>query len=54
MFKCYNCRNTFDEPVEDINPYPDFGGEPIECCPICGAVEMFDEILEEEEEEDDE
>ena len=49
MFKCHNCRCTFDYPIEDTNPYPDFGGEPIRCCPECGAVEYFTEILEEED-----
>lgn len=54
MYRCRNCRCTFDEPVDDFNPYPDFGGERIECCPECGAPEMFEEFDEYEEEEDDE
>lgn len=51
MYYCHNCRSEFEEAIRDFNPYPDFGGEPIELCPLCGAPEHFSLLPEEDEEE---
>ncbi|MBQ6946438.1 MAG: hypothetical protein IJN42_00170 [Clostridia bacterium] len=47
MYYCHNCRGEFERAVASFHPYPDFGGEPIELCPLCGAPEQFSKITTE-------
>lgn len=45
-YYCYNCRGLFERPIPGRNPYPDYGGEPVDFCPLCGAPENFKETEE--------
>lgn len=51
MFRCENCRSTFDEPIEitETHGFSDGRYENFLACPICGAPEMFEEVDEEDD-----
>ena len=44
MYFCHNCGNRFEEPRKGFEPYPDYGGEVVWLCPICGIPDEWEEL----------
>lgn len=64
MYKCYNCEETFNEPIIEKTTYESYYGVSSEfnsrtplnlsMCPYCGSESIFDPNLEREENEENE
>lgn len=49
-YYCENCGSKFEELEQSFEPYPDWGGEYVDICPICRVPDYFVEVLEEGDE----
>ena len=50
MYYCENCRKKFECLRKGFERYPDYGGEVVWCCPICGVPGHWEEIAWQENE----